>query len=79
MKKAAAFTLIAGSLFLAGCCTVHRTAHWEYMTQRLYINGDFQAETLNGNAREGWEFVSATPIPDDPNKAVLVVFKRRVP
>ena len=77
MKKHIALGLVASTLFLAGCCTTHKTAHWEYKTETLYLAGRLTTDPLNANAKDGWEFVSAIPIPDDPNKGAVVVFKRR--
>jgi uncharacterized lipoprotein YajG len=78
MKKHIALGLIASTWFLAGCCTTHKTAHWEYKTQTLYLNADLDPGTLNANAKDGWEFVSATPKTNDPNNGAVVVFKRRI-
>ena len=77
MKKNIALGLVASTLFLAGCCTTPKTAHWEYKTETLYLNADLNPGTLNANAKGGWEFVSATPKPNDPNNSAVVVFKRR--
>jgi hypothetical protein len=47
MKKSIAIVITASTLFLAGCCTTHRPARWEY--QRVW---DFKAvQKLSG---EGW-------------------------
>jgi len=78
MKKTVALTLAASTLFLAGCCTAHKTAHWEYKTQTLYLGGGLNPNTLNANAKDGWEYVSATVIPNDQNGGAIAVFKRRV-
>jgi hypothetical protein len=78
MKKALALTLVASTLFLAGCCTSHKTAQWEYKTQRLFLGADLDPGDLNKAAKDGWEFVSATPVPNDQNQSAIVVFKRRV-
>ena len=78
MKKHIALGLVASTLFLAGCSTPHKTAHWEYKTQTLYLAADLDPGTLNANAKDGWEFVSATPKQNDPNQSAVVVFKRRI-
>jgi len=78
MKKHIALGLVAGILFLAGCCTTHKTARWEYKTETLYLNANLDPSDLNANAKDGWEFVSATPKPNDPNQGAVVVFKRRI-
>ena len=77
MKKHIALGLVASTLFLAGCCTTHKTAHWEYKTQTLYLAAGLDPTDLNKAAKDGWEFVSATAIPNDPNQGAVVVFKRR--
>jgi Domain of unknown function (DUF4177) len=77
MKKLVALSLAASTLFLAGCCTAHKTAHWEYKTQTLYTGGELNPGTLNAYAKDGWEFVSATPILNDQNGGAIAVFKRR--
>ena len=77
MKKIIALTFAVSTLVLAGCCTTHKTAHWEYKTQTLYLAAGLDPDTLNANAKDGWEFVSATPIQNDPNHGAVVVFKRR--
>ena len=78
MKKHIALGLAASTLFLAGCCTTHKMAHWEYKTETLYLNAGLNPGTLNANAKEGWEFVSATPKSNDPNNSAVAVFKRRI-
>jgi protein involved in sex pheromone biosynthesis len=77
MKKHIALGLVASTIFLAGCCTSHKTAHWEYKTQTLNLTAQQSAGILNANAKDGWEFVSATPITNDPMNGSVVVFKRR--
>ena len=77
MKKHIALGLVASTLFLAGCCTVHKTAHWEYKTETLSVAAALNAGTLNAYAKDGWEFVSATAVSNDPNLGSVVVFKRR--
>ena len=77
MKKHIALGLVASTLFLAGCCTAHKTAHWEYKTETLSVAAALNAGTLNAYAKDGWEFVSATPVSNDPNLGSVVVFKRR--
>ena len=78
MKKHIALGLVASTLVLAGCCTTQKMAHWEYKTETLYLNANLNSGTLNANAKDGWEFVSATPKPNDPNKSAVVVFKRLI-
>ena len=78
MKKHIALGLVACTLFLAGCCTAHKTAHWEYKTQRLYLDAELNPGDLNKAAKDGWEFVSATPVSNTPDHSAIVVFKRKV-
>jgi hypothetical protein len=47
MKKNIALGLVASTLFLAGCCTTHKTAHWEY--KKVY-----SIEEANKAAADGW-------------------------
>ena len=77
MKKQITLMFAAGTLFLAGCCAPHKTAHWEYKTQTLYLGGGLNPDALNAAAKDGWEFVSATAIPNDVNRGAVAVFKRR--
>jgi hypothetical protein len=78
MKKLIVLLLATSTLFVAGCCTAHKTARWEYKTQTLYLGAELNPGTLNANAKDGWEFVSATPIQNDPNKVAVAVFKRKM-
>ena len=78
MKKHIALGLVASTLFLAGCCTPPKTAHWEYKTETLYLGAGLNPDTLNTYAKNGWEFVSATPKQNDPNQSAVAVFKRRI-
>jgi hypothetical protein len=79
LGKYAALGLVAGTLFLAGCCTHHRTVSWEYKTEVLNVAAALNDETLNNYAKNGWEFVAATPVNvSDPNLGSVVIFKRRV-
>jgi hypothetical protein len=77
MRKSIALLFAASSLFLPGCCTAPQTAHWEYKTETLYAGGGLNPNALNKEGKNGWEFVSATAIPNDPNRGVIVVFKRQ--
>lgn len=77
MKKSIALIITASTLVLAGCCTTHRTAHWEYKTETLFLRAGLDPKDLNAAAKDGWEFVSATPIPNDQNEGAVVVFKRK--
>ena len=59
------FLIGAASLLLAGCCTAHHVARWEYKVVRQNRVGlayaDFaktQESLMNDLAREGWIFVS---------------------
>ena len=70
--------LAASTVFLAGCCTGHKTAQWEYMTKPFFAGSQIDADILNANAKDGWEYVSATVIPNDQNGGAIAVFKRRV-
>jgi hypothetical protein len=69
--------LFLASFVSVGCCTTHsKTAKWEYKTQTLYLAANLDPADLNKAATDGWEFVSATAIPNDPNQGAVVVFKR---
>ena len=57
----------ASSFLLAGCCTPHNAARWEY---KVVASAPFQAapadwrqeqeKMMNGLAKDGWVFVSQT-------------------
>jgi hypothetical protein len=53
MKNAVALTLAASTLFLAGCCTSHRTAVWQYETVG-------SLDKVNKMAADGWVVVGFT-------------------
>jgi uncharacterized lipoprotein YajG len=81
MKKHIALGLVASTLFLAGCCTPHKTARWEYRTQEMYLGvepEEKRQQDLNAAGKDGWEFVSVTPSPDQGRPYGVVVFKRRI-
>ena len=66
MKKSIALTFAACTLLLAGCCTTHHLARWEYKVVLIapsnggnpqeYPQG--QEALMNGLGKEGWIFVS---------------------
>jgi hypothetical protein len=68
--------LVLASFVFAGCCTMHKTAQWEYKSETLYLKANLDPDALNKAATDGWQFVSATAIPNDPNQGAVVVFKR---
>jgi hypothetical protein len=53
MNKTVALVFVAGTLFLAGCCTPYRAKRWEYKT--LFNPSDGQ---LNELAAQGWRVES---------------------
>jgi hypothetical protein len=53
MKKSIALIFVASTLFLAGCCTTHPTAKWEYKQ----LHGRISDDNLNKWANEGWSVV----------------------
>jgi hypothetical protein len=55
MKKSVALILTASTLFLAGCCTTHQTARWQYQTRANLTDGQ-----LNDLGKEGWKVVGYT-------------------
>jgi hypothetical protein len=77
VNKAIALAFAAGTVFFAGGCMNHNTANWEYKTETLYLRAGLDPNELNKEAKDGWEFVSATAIPNDSNEGAIVVFKRR--
>jgi hypothetical protein len=52
MKKHIALGLVASTLFLAGCCTTHHTASWEY--KKI---GSSEVAQLNELGAQGWKVV----------------------
>jgi len=71
--------LVLASFVFVGCVT-HRCCkmqpQWEYKTETLYLKASLNQEALNKAAADGWEFVSATAIPNDPNEGAIAIFKR---
>lgn len=47
MKKHIALVFVAGTLFLAGCCTTSRQTQWEYRTVS-------RIQQINELAAQGW-------------------------
>ena len=79
MKKSIALIFAASTLFLAGCCTTPHVTKWEYKVTDMYLSQQGALEKkINDLVADGWEFVSATPKPNDPNQSAVVVFKRRI-
>lgn len=63
------FIVGATSVLLAGCCTPHHAARWEYKVVRLNRVGvayaDFaktQESVMNELAKDGWIFVSQSDV-----------------
>jgi PBP1b-binding outer membrane lipoprotein LpoB len=54
MKKSIVLIIAASTLVLAGCCTTHRAARWEYKQLAPRVTD----ETLNKLAEEGWSVVA---------------------
>ncbi len=52
MRKAIMLLIVASGLLLAGCCTPHRAAKWEYKT--VHSTSD---EILNTPVAEGWTVI----------------------
>ena len=77
MKKAVALILAASALFLAGCCTAHKTAQWEYKTLTT-LNQDGSSQ-INSLGKDGWVMVGFTFVPmkqTGANDEYHYVFKR---
>jgi hypothetical protein len=72
MKKHIALGLVASTLFLAGCCTSHKTANLEYMTHTVFLPPD----VVNANAKDGWKYDSAWISSSDPS-GVHILYKRQ--
>jgi len=69
MKKITALAFAASVLLLAGCCTTHQAAKWEYMQH----SGQLSDADLNKLAGDGWSVVSASV---GPGGGVFYVLKR---
>jgi predicted small secreted protein len=52
MKKSITLLFAASTLFLAGCCTTHRTVSYDHVIMRDLSDGD-----LNRMGYEGWRVV----------------------
>jgi hypothetical protein len=55
MQKHITLVLAATTLFLAGCCTTHHIAKWEYKQLSSSMVTD---ETLNQLGDQGWSVVA---------------------
>ena len=53
MKKLIALVFAASTFMMAGCCTTHHVAKWEYKT----IQGSQTDDSLNKFADDGWTVV----------------------
>ncbi len=68
MTRCVAVVLVAGALFLAGCCTTPHTTRWEYRVAWPHVprsegplaQREAQQALLNDLGKEGWELVSQT-------------------
>ncbi len=67
MKKAIFVLIAAGGLVLAGCCTTHHAAKWEYKTLHANVSDD----VVNSAAAEGWSVVGFSAS-DSGNKWFLL-------
>jgi len=73
MKKNIALIFAASSLFLAGCCTIHHTASWEYQTRY-----DLSDAELNKLGEQGWKVVGfAKDESVGPNHCDYVLERRK--
>ncbi|HEY1718279.1 MAG TPA: DUF4177 domain-containing protein [Verrucomicrobiae bacterium] len=64
--------LVLASFVFAGCCTMHKSAQWEYKTVALSSQGS-DAE-LNSLGKDGWQLVSVTLESND--QRAFYYFKR---
>jgi hypothetical protein len=63
MKKHIALGLVAGTLFLAGCCTTHHVTQWEYKNISLQVyqlRPPNLSSALNDLGKDGWVVVGFT-------------------
>jgi uncharacterized lipoprotein YajG len=71
--------LVLASFVFAGCCTMHKTAQWEYTTLQM-VPLPSNDKTLNGYGKDGWILVSITPLRADSQDGGVgecaYVFKR---
>jgi hypothetical protein len=72
MKKHIALGLVASTLFLAGCCTSHHAAAWEYKTAEVIPDAAHDAN-INKLAVDGWMIQS---ISQQQSGGYFVVLKR---
>jgi hypothetical protein len=59
MKKTIGLLIVAGSLFLTGCCTTGHAGKWQYKT----VGPSTSDEILNTPVAEGWRVVSFSVTP----------------
>jgi protein involved in sex pheromone biosynthesis len=64
MKKHIALGLVASTLFLAGCCTAHQSAKWEYRTANTITE-------VNQLSDQGWILVNGTGTAAGPLEFIL--------
>jgi hypothetical protein len=73
MKKSIALIFAASILVLAGCCTTHHTASWEYQTRH-----DLSDTELNKLGEQGWKVVGFTKDETQgPNHCDYVLERRK--
>lgn len=80
MKKFIALIFAASALFLAGCCTTHHAAQWEYKNVTILGSAPDQNPELNQLGKEGWVVVgfSYSPADSTHNIEYRYVLKRKV-
>jgi hypothetical protein len=75
MKKHIALGLVASTLFLAGCCTTHHVAQWEYKTYRDALSTASFDDNLNKLSSEGW-IIDEVLTPANDGGYITILLKR---
>jgi len=66
--------LVLASFVFAGCCTMHKTAQWEYKTTTLYPTGPSAESEINKLGKDGWQLVAVVDANSGSN--AIYYFKR---
>ena len=80
MKNSIALIFAVGTLFVAGCCTEHHVAKWEFKNVTMLTSAPDQDPELNQLGKEGWVIVSFVHEPADGghNEYYRYLLKREI-
>jgi hypothetical protein len=79
MRKPIALTFMAGTLFLAGCCTSHHAKVWDYHV----VSGNPRSPAFEANLKQagadGFAIVSTQTLPaDSQNTPITIVVLKKI-